>query len=330
MNAFEYASPATKEQAIALLASQGADTEILAGGQDLLSLMKDHIIQPKRLVNIKGIKELAGMRYSAQDGLTVGAVTTIQELMDNPVVRKEYPALFQACEGISSPQMRALGTVGGDLLQRPRCWYFRNGFGLLAVHSSGKSLVVEGENKYHAILGNSGPAYFVNPSSLAPALIALGATLRILGPKGPRRLPVEKLYRIPASEQEHEHALLANELVTEIVIPPAAGVRNATYEVRERLMMDWPLAAASVSLKVTGNQITSARVVLGHVAPVPWSAPGADRTLAGKTVSERVAEDAGRAAVEGAKPLRQNGYKIQLARTAVKRAILRAVEGRVS
>ncbi len=329
MNAFEYASPVSREQAVALLGAQWGDAEILAGGQDLLSLMKDHIVQPRRLVNIKGLKELADIRYSPQDGLTVGAVTTIQELMDNATVRKEYPALLHACEGISSPQMRALGTVGGDLMQRPRCWYFRNGFGLLAVHPSGKSLVVEGENKYHAILGNSGPAYFVNPSSLAPALIALGAALQVFGPKGSRRIPVEKLYRIPASEQEREHALQANELISEIIIPPAAGARSATYEVRERLIMDWPLAAASVSLKMTGSQIVAARVVLGHVAPVPWPAPGADRVLAGKTVSEKVAEDAGKAAVEGARPLRQNGYKVQLAGTAVKRAILRAAGGRV-
>ncbi|HYK91171.1 MAG TPA: FAD binding domain-containing protein [Acidobacteriota bacterium] len=329
MRAFEYASPTTKEQAVALLGNKWGDTEVLAGGMDLLSTMKDYLTEPKRLVNLKDIKELAGISSEASTGLRIGALVTLQELLENETVRKEYPALFQAAEGITSPQMRNLGTVGGDLCQRPRCWYFRNGMGLLAQDSSGKSLIVDGENKYHAILGNSGPAYFVNSSSLAPSLIALDAKIRVFGPKGAREVPAAKFYVIPKSNEEREYALKPNELVTDIVIPSAAGIRNATYEVRQKEALDWPLAAASVSLKMSGRKVTSARVVLGHVAPVPWPAPDADKFLAGKTISEQVAKEAGAAAVTGAKALSQNGYKIQLARTAVKRAILRAAEGKV-
>lgn len=328
MRAFEYASPTTKEQTVALLGNKWGEIEVLAGGTDLLSLMKDDVSQPKRLVNIKGIKELQGIQYVPAKGLRMGALVTLQELVENAAVKKEYPALAQAAAGVASMQLRNVGTVGGDLCQRPRCWYFRNGFGLLAQDSSGKSLVADGENKYHAILGNSGPAYFVHPSSLAPALIALGAKVSIFGPKGAREVLLEQFFAVPKKDGERECTLMPNEIVIEVNVPPAAGVRSATYEVHEREALDWPLAVASVALKMTGTKITAARVVLGQVAPVPWPAVDADKLLAGKTVSEQLAKDAGAAAVAGAKALSQNGYKIQLTRVAVKRAILKASEGR--
>jgi len=327
MRAFDYASPTTKEQAVALLGAKWGETEVLAGGMDLLSLMKDHITEPKRIVNIKEIKELEGVKIASGTGLRIGALVTLDELMNNAAVQKEYPALVQAAEGVTSPQIRNLGTVGGDLCQRPRCWYYRNGLGLLAQDSSGKSLVTEGENKYHAILGNFGPAYFVNPSSLAPALIALGAKIRVFGAKGPRDVPAEQFFVTPKSNDQREYRLESNEIVTEILVPPAAGSRSATYEVRQHEALDWPLAAASVALKLSGKKVTAARVVMGHVAPVPWPSSDAEKFLTGKTISDQVAQDAGSAAVSGAKSLSQNAYKIQLARVAVKRAILRAAQG---
>ncbi len=329
MRAFEYASPTTKEQAVALLGSKWGEREVLAGGTDILSLMKDFVTEPRRLVNIKEIKELGGITTGASTGLRIGALVTFQELIENETVRKEYASLYHAASGVTGPQIRNVGTVGGDLCQRPRCWYFRSGMGLLAQDSSGKSLVLQGENKYHAILGNTGPAYFVNPSSLAPALIALGARLRVFGPKGSREIALEKFFQAPKSDDEREYALKPNEIVTDILVPPAAGLRNATYEIRQKEALDWPLAAAAVALKMDGTKVASARVVLGHVAPVPWPSPEAGKLLAGKTISAKVAEQAGAAAVAGAKNLGQNGYKIQLAKVAVKRAILRAAEGKV-
>jgi xanthine dehydrogenase YagS FAD-binding subunit len=329
MRAFEYASPTTKEQAVALLGTRWGEREILAGGTDLLSLMKDFVTEPRRLVNIKEIKELEGITYDAAKGLRIGALATFEELMGNEIIRKEYASLFQAASGVTSPQIRNAGTVGGDLCQRPRCWYFRCGMGLLAQDAAGKSLVLQGENKYHAILGNNGPAYFVNPSSLAPALIALGARVRIFGVKGSREVALDKFFQSPATSDEREYALKSNEIVSEILVPPAAGVRNATYEVRQREALDWPLAAAAVALKMEGNKVASARVVLGHVAPVPWPSAEAGKLLAGKAISAKLAEAAGAAAVAGAKNLGQNGYKIQLAKVAVKRALLRAAEGKV-
>jgi len=328
MRAFEYASPTTKEQAVALLGEKWGEIEILAGGTDLLSLMKDDVSRPRRLVNIKGIKELQGVRSAPATGLRIGALVTLQELLESAAVKKEYPALAQAAAGVASTQLRNAGTVGGDLCQRPRCWYFRNGHGLLAQDPSGKSLVAGGENKYHSILGNSGPAYFVNPSSLAPALIALGAKIKIFSPKGSREVALEQFFVTPKKDAEREYILKSNEIITEINVPPAPGVRSATYEVREREALDWPLAVASVALKMTGTKIAGARVVLGQVAPTPWPAVEADKLLAGKAVSEQLAKDAGAAAVTGANALSQNSYKIQLTRVAVKRAILQASEGR--
>lgn len=324
MQAFEYANPKTKEEAVGLLATEWGQAEILAGGTDLLSLMKDHISTPKRVIDVKSIKEMTGIKYDGRSGLRLGALVTLDELLDNRDVRQTYPALAQAVEGITSPQIRSRGTVGGDLCQRPRCWYFRAGFGLLAKDENGKSLVVEGDNRYHAILGNSGPAYFVNPSSLAPALIALGAKVRLFGPQGPHELPVEQFFVIPKSDKDREYALKPNELVTEIVIPAANGLRSSTYEVRQKEALDWPLAAGAVALKMKGKRVESARVVLGHVAPTPWRSQEAEQALTGKDVSEETATAAGQAAVGGAKALSQNKYKIQLARVAVKRAVLQA------
>ncbi len=325
MQAFEYASPTTLKEALALLGERWGEADVLAGGTDLLSLMKDYVHTPRRVVNIKGIAELGGIRKTAA-GLRIGATVTLDELLSNPTVRAEYPSLWAAAEGVTSPQIRNMGTVGGDLCQRPRCWYFRLGYGLLA-QKDGRSLVVNGENKYHAIFGG-GPAYFVSASSLGPALVALGARIKLASASGTRELSAAEFFVIPKSDSEREIALRPNEILTEVVVPPAAGVRNATYEVRHKEALDWPLATASVALRMKGTTVESARVVMGHVAPIPWQAKEAEQFLAGKAVTEEVAEQAGKAAVSGAKPLSQNAYKVRLAQVAVKRALLAAARGK--
>lgn len=324
MQKFEFASPATTAQAVALLGQQWGDVEVLAGGTDLLSLMKDFIVVPKRLVNLKEIKTLRGVRYTASTGLRIGALATFDELLESALVRRNYPSLVQAVEGVTSPQIRSMGTVAGDLCQRPRCWYYRGGHGLLAKDESGRSLVVNGDNRYHAILGNDGPAYFVNPSSLAPALVSLGARIKVYGPKGERAVAAEEFFVIPKSDTDREYALAPNEIVTEILVPAPGAMKNATYEVRQKEALDWPLAAASVALTMTGATVKAARITLGHVAPVPWRARAAEQALVGKALNEESATAAGEAAVSGAKPLSGNSYKVQLARIAVKRAILKA------
>jgi xanthine dehydrogenase YagS FAD-binding subunit len=320
MRAFQYANPTTKEEAIALLAA-GAGSVPLAGGTDLLSLMKDDVERPERLINLKSIASMRGVERTADGGLRIGAVATLDELAASSDAAA-YPALAQAIDGIRSPQLRAMGTVGGELLQRPRCWYYRAGFGLLAQRD-GRSMVTEGDNRYHAILGTDGPAYFVHASSLAPPLLALGARVRMTGPGGEREQPLAELYRVPAREGEREHTLGPGEIVTEILIPTAVS-RSATYEVRQHESMDWPLAAAAVVLEMDGETVRSARVVLGHVAPIPFEAAGAAAALAGKALSPETLAAAAEAAVTGARPLSGNAYKVQLARVATRRALLRA------
>jgi len=323
MQAFEYANPSTVSEAVGQLSSRWGEVDVLAGGTDLLTLMKEYLETPKRVVNIKNIHELGGIQKRGTV-LRIGATVTFDELAEDAEIRRAFPALAEAARGVSSPQIRNMGTVGGDLCQRPRCWYFRNGFGLLA-QQDGKSLVPDGENKYHAILGNGGPAYFVSASSLGPSLMALGAKVKLVSASGARELDIAKFFVSPSDVAAREIAIQPNELLTEILVP-TAPTHNATYEVREKEALDWPLATASVALKMGGGTITSARVVLGHVAPTPWPAPQADKLLAGKSLTPDAAAEAAKAALEGATPLSQNKYKVQLARVAVKRALLRAAE----
>ncbi len=326
MQTFEYAKPTTAQEAIKLLTSAQGEAQVLAGGTDLISLMKDGIANPARLVSLQNVKELRGISPLPASGLRIGATVTFEELLENAEVRKRYPAIVQAAEGVRSAQVRSTGTVAGDLCQRPRCWYYRAGFGLLATYN-GKPLVPDGDNRYHAILGNSGPAYFVSPSRLAPILIALNARVKIHGPQGARELSVRDFFVTPQSDQDSEHALHPGEIITEIHVPSAGSAKMAVYDLQEREALDWPLAAAAVVLNLEGSTVKSARVVLGHVAPVPWPSPGAAEALDGKSVNEDVAWEAGKAALVEAKPLSKNAYKVQLARVAVKRAILRAAKG---
>jgi len=344
MRPFEYVSPTGIEQVPALLGPKWGANEILAGGTDLLSLMKDDVVTPKRLVNVKQIEALRGISVM-KNGLRIGALALLQDVADNDLVRGAYPALAEACADAASPQIRNMATIGGNLCQRPRCWYFRNGYGLLAI-KDGKSLVEEGDNRYHAILGNQGPAKFVSPSSIAPILIAYGAWVSIQGGGKPRSVLLEKFFVTPKEEGEREHDLVAHEMITEIMLPATSWLETycppgakfcplqigmlprgpsafANYEVRQKYSFDWPLATAAVKL-----DFESPSVVIGHVAPVPWVSEEAAQVLKGKTISEELASAAADAAVAKATPLSRNAYKVQLARVAVKRAILAAAKGR--
>jgi len=317
MQAFAYAAPRTLQEALALLADKWGEADVLAGGTDLLSLLKDGLHTPQRVINIKGLQELGGIQKTAA-GLRIGALVTLDELLNSPEVA-DYPCLAAAAKGVTSPQIRNLGTVGGDLCQRPRCWYFRLGYGVLAQDKDGRNLARDGDNRYHAIFGNQG-ACFISASSFGPPLAALNARVKLASAKGTREVPVEKFFVTPQGDSDREIALAPNEILTEILIP-AAAVRNATYEVRQKQTLDWPLATASVALTMKGTAVASARVVLGQVAPTPWRAAASEKALAGRALSTAIIDKAAQAAVEGATPLSGNAYKVQLARVAVKRAL---------
>src|SRR3984893_1295133 len=323
MRSFEYVSRTDAKQAVSLLSASWGQSEILAGGTDLLALMKEDVITPKRVVNIKEIKDLRGVS-AASNGFRIGALMLLADLAENLSVRQNYPAFAEALQEAASPQIRNTATLGGNLCQRPRCWYFRNGFGLLPKDESGKDLVAPGENRYHAILGNQGPAQFVSPSTIVPVLIVYGAQVHIEGPQGKRALALEKFYVIPKVEGEHEHDLRPNEIVTAVTLPHAGSAKIARYEIRQKAAFDWPLAVAAVALTTNGNSVQSARIVMGHVAPIPWLSPEAEKALSGKSVSGETARAAAEAALEKANPLSQNAYKVQRAPVAVRRAIVKA------
>jgi xanthine dehydrogenase YagS FAD-binding subunit len=323
MKAFEYASPTTADEAIKDLA--GSPTaEALSGGTDLISRMKDYVTSPARVVYLKDVKALAGITERG-GGLEIGAGTRLVDVVANPMIKDRYPALRQATLEVGTPQIRNMATVGGNLLQRPRCWYFRGGFGLLGM-KDGKSLVRAGDNRYHSIFLTDGDALFVSPSSLAVPLIALGAQATVLGPDGTRTVPVEKLYRVPRSNDDRELTVAPGELLVKVSIP--APGKNGSYEIRQKQAHDWPLVMAAVNLKMEGDSIRDARVVLYGVAPIPWRSEAAERAIRGQAVTADSATAAAMAAAEGAKPLSMNGYKVPLVKTAVKRALLDAVGNR--
>ncbi len=324
MKAFEYAGPSTVEEAIKSLS--GAKSAVaLSGGTDLLSRMKDYVVSPDRVVYLKGIKPLAGITEE-KGGLVIGAGTRLADLVANKSVVKEFPALMQAALEVGTPQIRNMATVGGNLLQRPRCWYYRSGFGLLGK-KDGKSLVREGDNRYHSIFMTDGDALFTNPSSLAVPLVALGATATIMGEKGERTVPIEGLFQVPKGDDDRELTVGPNEVLTKVTIPEPKG-KNASYEARQKRAHDWPLVLCSVVLEMDGNQVGKARIVLGGVAPIPWRSKAAEDAIQGKTISPESAATAAAAALEGSKPLSMNAYKVTLARTVVKRALLTAVGNR--
>lgn len=316
MQAFEYANPTSVKDAVALLGASWNDAAVLAGGTDLLSMMKDYVASPKRVVNIKNIKELGGIS-SKPGGVRIGATVTFDELAANSQIRNSYPAIHAAVMGVASPQIRNMGTVGGDLCQRPRCWYFRQGRGLFGMQE-GKSLVESGENKYHAIF-QKGPGRFVSASSLGPALIALNAKISVTGKNGTRQIEAAQFFVDPKTETDREIALGPGDIVTEVLLPAGTQQKNATYEVRHKDALDWPLATASV---VLGS--SWAKVVLGHVATTPVVSDKAAEMVKGKKMTAELAEQAATAALEGAQPLSQNAYKVHLAKVAVKRALLAA------
>jgi xanthine dehydrogenase YagS FAD-binding subunit len=324
MKAFEYASPTSADDAVKDLA--GSPTaEALSGGTDLISRMKDYVSSPARVVYLKDVKALAGITEKG-GALEIGAGTRLADVVANTLVKERYPALRQATLEVGTPQIRNMATVGGNLLQRPRCWYFRGGFGLLGF-KDGKSLVRAGDNRYHSIFLTDGDALYVSPSSLAVPLIALNAQATILGLDGTRTIPVEKLYKVPKSNEDRELTVAPGELLVKVSIPAVNG-KNGSYEIRQKQSHDWPLVMAAVNLKMEGGSVSDARVVLYGVAPIPWRSEAAEKAIRGQAVSLETADAAAKAATEGAKPLSMNGYKVSLVRTAVKRALLDAVGNR--
>ncbi len=325
MKNFKLYKPTTAAQAVALLASEWGPTELLAGGTDLLDLQKEYIAQPDKVVSLTGVKEMAGISALEKqpEVLVIGAATKLAEIAGNADLRKRFPALAEAAGAIAGPQIRNMGTLGGSLCQRNRCWYFRDEHTHCLLKGGPKCFALDGENRYHAVFTQGHPCVIVSPSTLGPALIALGATAHVLGPNGKREVPLAEFFRVPKSTGEREHVLAPNEIVTSVSVP-FTRPKSASYEVRQKLSSDWPLVQAAVAFSLDGGKAKDVKIVLGHVGPTPVVAEEAAKALEGKEVNEASAAAAGAAASKGAKPLSQNGYKVRLIEVAVKRAALTA------
>jgi xanthine dehydrogenase YagS FAD-binding subunit len=323
LKAFAYVNAKNEKDAVAALKTDGIALP-LAGGQDLLARMKDYIDTPDRVVNVKSALD-ATVTRTPDGGLKIGAAMTIIDLYEHQQVARMYPAVTAAAIEIGTPQIRHQGTVGGNINQRPRCWYFRNEEFVCYKKGGSRCFAVNGENQYHAIFGNDGPSHIVHPSSLAVPLVAYGARFRVVGPKGERDVAASEFFTMPTlANVLKENVLDDEELLTHVILPAPGNVKSGHYEVRYKASHDWPLAFTTAVLAMKGNAIASARVVLGAVAPVPWRSKPAEAALVGKPLNEDTASLAGEAAVSEAKPMSGNAYKIQIARTAVKRAVMRA------
>ena len=308
---FTYIRARSVKEAITHLATSGS--RLHAGGTDLLGCLRDQVFTPNKVVSISGLKELQGIKETADGGVQIGALVTLAALAGNAIIARRYPALAQGAAAAASPQLRNQGTIGGNLCQKPRCWYYRGEF-RCSRKGGDRCYAAGGENQYHCILGGEG-CYIVNPSDLAPALVAYGAQLRIAGPKGIRKVPVEKFYVLPAENVRKEDVLGRGELVTEIIVPPAGeGARSAYRKVRGRQSWDFALAGVALALRFNGDRVETARIVLSGAAPIPWRCVEAEKIVSGRKITPWLAAEAAAAAVRGAQPLEHNGYKVHLFR----------------
>lgn len=324
MKTFENIDVKSVRQAVGLLQklhSQKKNALVVSGGSELLQLMKDRVVTPDYLVNLKTIPGLSYIKEE-RSGFRIGALTTLTEIEENKAVQEKLLILSLAAGEAASPQIRNAGTLGGNICQRPFCWYFRlSSFDCLRK-GGGVCFAVMGDNRYHAILGG-GPSYIVHPSDLAPVLIALNAQVKIAGPAGEKTIPLEKFFVLPKVDTKRENILKPGEIVTEFQIPsPRSGSKGFYDKVRERQAWDHAIVSVSTVVQSSGGTVRDARVVLGSVAPIPWRAAKAEAFLRGKKLDDATAQKAGEIALEGATPMTGNAYKIDLAKSLIQRALL--------
>jgi xanthine dehydrogenase YagS FAD-binding subunit len=319
INNFAYVKAGSISEAVKALSTESS--KLHAGGTDLLGCLRDGIIQVEKVVSISNLKSLKKISTGSGGGLEIGALTPLADIALNGTVTEKYPVLAQAAEAVGSPQIRQQGTLGGNLCQRPRCWYFRND-----LHCRKKGgdtcYAMGGENQYHAIFGG-GPCFFVHPSDTAVALTALGAELTITGSSGSKSVKIEDFFVGPKQSVEKENILLSNEIITAIQLPPlSTGVRSSYRKIRARAAWDFALVSVAAVLQFEGNMVRAARIALGGVAAYPWRIEKAEKMVEGKKLDAAVAAEAAGAAVDGALPLRDNGYKLEMVKGTVEESLL--------
>ncbi len=325
MKAFRLHNPRTIEEALQLLEPERVSslkTAVLAGGMDLVTELKEYLAQPDDIVNLKGIEGLSGIEAEPGGGVRIGALCTLARLEEHPVLQRTHAVLTQAAASVASVQIRSQATLGGNLNQRPRCWYYRNEESVCLKKGGTECFSYGGLNKYNAILGG-GPSYIVHPSDLAPALLALDASVELVSRKGMRTVKIEKYFTLPSEgDVLRETALEPGEILRSVVIPPQkVWMRSTWLKFKEKSSFDWALSAVALCAVTDGKTIREARVALGGVAPVPWRAKAAEAALANAPMERKSFEAAAEAALRGAEPLSQNAYKIPLTKGLLIRAL---------
>jgi xanthine dehydrogenase YagS FAD-binding subunit len=336
MNPFQWTEPATLADAFGHGAATAAEAALVrngktanpalfkAGGVDLLDLMKENIVAPGRLVSLRLLPGMNEIKQEPNGGLRIGALVTLAQLDAHPQIRKSYTAFADAAGHSATPQVRNSATIGGNLLQRPRCWYFRDEHFVCLKKGGDTCFAREGEHQYHAVFDNGG-CIIVHPSTSATALVAFGARVALTGPKGARELPLEEFLVSSSKDPTRENQLQPNELITEIILPAVTGnTRSAHIKQGEKESFDWPIADVAVVLEQSGGRCTRASVVMGAAAPIPLRSKAAEGALVGNAINEETARAAAKAAVSNATPLEKNRYKVPVLEAVVRRTILQA------
>ena len=325
MDKFSYVNATSLKQVTSLLSDSGwGEVMMIAGGTDLLSELKEYIETPKTLVNLKTLPGMDSISADAS-GLKIGALATVADIAMHPTIQHHYTVLAQAAASVATPQIRNVGTLGGNLCQRPRCWYYRDETVSCLKKGGDICYAIDGLSKYHAIFGGD-PVYIVHPSDIAPALIALNASLKIAGPEGEKTLKVEEFFTLPAANPFRENVLEPNEIVVEVQVPqPKPNTKSFYLKAREKGAPDFALASVAGVFEMMGKTCQTASVVLGGVAPAPWRSAEAETALTGKMINESVSMKAGAEAVKDAEPMNDNVYKVTLTQNLISRTAMMAV-----
>jgi xanthine dehydrogenase YagS FAD-binding subunit len=323
MKAFANLNARDLQQAVTVAAQAGGEgrsASFAGGGSDLLALVKERIATPDVIVSLKTVKGLDRVTTAAP-GLDIGGLITLDALSRHPAVRGGYAVLAEAAGSVATPQIRNVGTLAGNVCQRPWCWYFRNGFP--CFKNGGRTCFsVTGENQFHAIFGG-GPSYIVHPSDTAPALVALNATFRIVGPSGERHVQAAEFFVLPRDNAARENVLGPQDILASVQIPAARpGTRSTYHKILDREAWTHAVVSAAMVLEMDQGVCRTARIVLGGVAPIPWRLSEVERLLAGQRITPELAKRAADAAVTDARPLEKNAYKIPLTKGVVRRTLL--------
>jgi len=323
MKTFANKNPQTLEQAVSFIQQarkDGQTPSVVGGGSDLLGMVKEFIIKPDVLVNLKTIKGLDQVAPTA-GGVNIGGLITLDTLGSHTLIRSQYTVLAEAAETVATPQIRNVGTLAGNVCQRPWCWYFRNGFPCLK-NGGDTCFSIMGDNRFHAIFGG-GPSYIVHPSDTAPALVALDAKFQIVGPSGERVVPAADFFVLPQKDATKENVLAADEVLAGVQLATAHPGRRSTYnKVLDREAWTHAVVSAAVVLDMDNEICQRARLVLGGVAPIPWRLPNVERLLTGQHITPELAAKAGEAAIVGAQKLSKNAYKLPMTKALVRRTVL--------